>query len=120
LEFDKIEISMNSKKDAKFRMNYSNFNPNNLKNFPFEEKVTHFKNHIQHLKVDWRESYCTLELDREYLLRDSISQFNKIDPFKELHINFKGEISHDAGGIIREWFTVIFKEIQKDNSSKTN
>jgi hypothetical protein len=32
-------------------------------------------------------------------------------PFKELKIHFIGEISNDAGGLIREWFTVISKAI---------
>lgn len=107
-----------SKRDSKYNKNMSNFNAEYLKDFPLEEKLIQFKNQVQGLKVDWRESYCTLELDRENLLKQSIKQFNKIDPYKELHINFKGEISHDAGGIIREWFTVIFKELQKENLSK--
>jgi hypothetical protein len=39
---------------------------------------------------------------------------------REPHINFKGEVSHDAGGIIREWFTIIFQEMQSDKLSKLN
>ena len=31
-----------------------------------------------------------------------------VDLYKELKINFYGEISYDAGGIIREWFTTLF------------
>lgn len=30
---------------------------------------------------------------------------------KELKINFIGENSNDAGGISREWFTVVLKEV---------
>jgi len=44
-----------------------------------------------------------------------VKQFSKINIYKELKINFKGEVSHDAGGIIREWFTIIFKEILSPN-----
>jgi hypothetical protein len=95
----------------------SNYTLDYLKDFPFEEKVVQFKNHLQGLKVDWREGFCNLELDRDNFLLQSIQQFDKIDPYKELHINFKGEISHDAGGIIREWFTIIFKELHKDSLS---
>ncbi len=107
-----------AKKESRFDFLVSNFSTILTKELPFEEKHKRFKSNLQSLKVDWRESYCTLELDREHLLSQSISQFNKIDPYKELHINFKGEISHDAGGIIREWLTVIFKELQKDTHSK--
>lgn len=98
----------------------SNFSAALIKDFPFEEKLLHFKKHLNNLKVDWRDGYCTLELDRDLFLKQSVAQFNNIDPYKELHINFKGEISHDAGGIIREWFTIIFKELQKTSLSKKN
>jgi hypothetical protein len=95
----------------------SNYSLDYIKDFPFEEKVLRFKQHLQGLKVDWREGFCNLELDRDNFLLQSIQQFDKIDPYKELHINFKGEISYDAGGIIREWFTIIFKELHKENLS---
>ncbi len=38
-----------------------------------------------------------------------MNQFEKINPYiKELKIDFKGEVSQDAGGLIREWLTVLF------------
>ena len=40
-----------------------------------------------------------------------MKQFEKINPFKELKIIFIGEESHDAGGLIREWLTILFKKI---------
>jgi len=33
---------------------------------------------------------------------------------KELKINFKGEVSYDAGGIMREWFTTVFQTLEAD------
>lgn len=72
---------------------------------------------MQILKVDWRDGSESLIIDRENILSQSIQQINKIDIYKELKINFKGEISNDAGGLIREWFTVIFKEIQSEHLS---
>jgi hypothetical protein len=48
------------------------------------------------------------------VLEESIQQIRNINIFKELKINFLGEVSHDAGGIIREWFAVIFREILSD------
>jgi len=44
-------------------------------------------------------------------------QFEKIDPYKELKINFLGEICHDAGGLIREWYSIIFKYLQSEKIS---
>jgi hypothetical protein len=101
--------------------NKNEINENNyihFKEFPFEEKIKIFRSILNKLKVDWRDGACTIVLDRDNLLSQSIEQFYKIDPYKELKINFKGEINHDAGGLIREWFTVIFKEIQSEKLSK--
>ena len=98
----------------------SDLNSVYLKDFPFEEKLTQFKKNLQSLKVDWREGACTIYLDRDDILSESIKQFDHIDPYKELKINFMGEVSHDAGGLIREWYTVIFKELQKESLGKIN
>ena len=59
-----------------------------------------------------------MELTRDNVLKQSMKQFENIDPYKELKIYFKGEVSYDAGGIIREWFTVLLKELQSENLSK--
>jgi len=75
---------------------------------------------MQILKVDWRDGFCSLIVDRDNILVQSMQQINKLDLNKELKINFKGEISNDARGLIREWFTVIFKEIQKSELSNIN
>ena len=97
-------------------MNFEDFE--NLRSFPFEEKIKFFKSFIKNIKVDWRKGSCKLELDREDFFRQSLMQFEKIDPYKELKINFQGEISHDAGGLIREWYSTIFKYLQSEDISK--
>jgi hypothetical protein len=82
-----------------------------VKALPFEDKIEHFRKLIGTLKVDWREGAQTLVLDRDNFLKQSIQQITSIDLYKELKINFKGEVSHDAGGLIREWYTIIFKTL---------
>ena len=47
-------------------------------------------------------------------MNDSIKKIEKVDLFKELKINFTGELCYDAGGIFREWFTTIFKSLESD------
>jgi hypothetical protein len=89
-----------------------------LRNFSFEEKLKFFKKFLKNLKIDWREGSCNLNIDREDFFRQSMIQFEKIDPYKELKINFLGEISHDAGGLIREWYSIIFKYLQSEEKSK--
>jgi hypothetical protein len=85
-----------------------------LKSLPFEDKIEYFRKFIGNLKVDWREGSQTLILDRDNFLKQSIQQIANIDLYKELKINFKGEVSHDAGGLIREWYTIIFKTLLSD------
>ena len=38
-------------------------------------------------------------------------QLSILNLYKELKIIFTGEESNDAGGLIREWLTILFKEI---------
>lgn len=99
----------------------SEINFESLKGLPFEDKLEFFRSFVKTLKVDWREGSCNLEIDREDYFRQSMMQFEKIDPFKELKINFKGEVSHDAGGLIREWYSIIFKHLlSAETSNKIN
>ncbi len=77
----------------------------------FEEKVEYIRYNIQNLKVDWSSGAETINIEREKIIEQSMEQFKKINLYKELKINFKGEESHDAGGLIREWLTVLFKAI---------
>jgi hypothetical protein len=36
------------------------------------------------MKVDWRYAHEEMQLDRENLLKQSMKQFNNIDPYKVL------------------------------------
>ena len=44
-----------------------------------------------------------------------MKQINKVDLYKELKINFIGEVSYDAGGILREWFTILFQNLEGEH-----
>ena len=77
-------------------------------NGTFDQKVKYFRQELQKVKLDWRNGSETITVVRDNIVHDSITQFKQIDPLKELKISFQGEISLDAGGIIREWLTVLF------------
>ena len=68
----------------------------------FEDKVSIFKTSLHKLKVDWRTGAEHLDINRDDIINLSINQFNAIDPYRELKINFNGEVNLDAGGLIRE------------------
>lgn len=104
-EFDDYEISKINLYQIKFLL--------------FEDKIKFFRSFVKNIKIDWRQGYCNLEIDREDAFRQSMIQFENIDPFKELKISFKGEVSHDAGGLIREWYSIIFKFLLSPTSSNS-
>ena len=95
----------------KFSKNYQ-IVKNCRKNNSFKSKVDELKRCISYRKISWLEGSCTLDLHRNELLKESMEQFEQINLFKELKINFDGEICYDAGGILREWFTSIFEILE--------
>ena len=96
---------------------FKNFNnSNNLNNnqLSFDQKVTNLRKYIDSHKVSWTEGCETLSISRDNVLKESIEKINFVDLLKELKIDFKGEVSYDAGGIIREWFMVIINELESN------
>lgn len=89
----------------------------NLSSSTFNLKVKEFRNEINKLKIDWREGCDSIEVDRSSIVSDSMKGFQHINPFKELKIAFKGEVSLDAGGLIREWLCVLFEHFLDENTN---
>ena len=78
----------------------------------FENKILKLKEDIFKRKISWEKGYCQININRKNYLIESMKQIKKIDLYKELKINFIGEVSYDAGGIEREWFTVLFQNLE--------
>ena len=97
----------------KFSKNY-HIGTNFRKEFNFKTKLNELKIIINSRKISWQEGSCELKIHRNELLKESMEQINHINLFKELKINFDGEICYDAGGIFREWFTTIFQTLEGD------
>ena len=74
----------------------------------FEQKVTNLRKYIDSHKIS------SLSISRDNTLNESMEGINFVDLLKELKIDFKGEVSYDAGGIIREWFMVIINELESN------
>ena len=79
----------------------------------FEEKQNIFKNNLQKLKIDWTEGPNYININRDKLIESSIEELSKVNLYREIKVKFKGEEEGDAGGIMREWLTSLFKEFQK-------
>lgn len=91
---------------------------NNATNNDFNTQFDILRSKVNKLKKNWENGSCFINIDRNRIIKDSINEFKNIDIYKELKINFKGEISNDAGGIIREWFNVLFEELCRPENSK--
>ena len=72
-------------------------------------KIEELKKSINSRKISWQDGFCQIEVQRNNILNSSMEKIEKVDLFKELKINFAGELCYDAGGIFREWFTILFK-----------
>ena len=52
------------------------------KKMSFETKIIKFRNALQMRKIDWRDAFCKIEINRENILEESIKKFKLIDPMK--------------------------------------
>ena len=85
--------------------------PRGKKDGTFEEKVDYLRYDISKKKVDFTEGSETLYISRENVFENSFIQIPTFNIYKEIKIIFIGEESSDAGGLIREWLTILFKQI---------
>lgn len=91
------------------------------KNLPTEDKFLWFYSKIEKLKKSGGRvsdplsfNSIVIVVERNNFLRDSFEQFKTIpdlDLRMEIKIHFLNEICNDAGGLIREWFTILTEEL---------
>ena len=82
---------------------------------PFNDKCIWFMELISQLQRPWAEGHIRLEIHRNHLLQESFDQFMGITRSLDLHrwmrVQFVGELGIDAGGLEREWFTLLCGEL---------
>lgn len=77
-------------------------------------KLSKLRDKILEHTVPFIEGANKLTVRRSNVLEDSIETFNSFNNHKELKILFEGEnksAASDAGGLSKEWFTVVSKEL---------
>ena len=77
-------------------------------------KIKDLKAYITSKKISWEKGCCTMDINRNDLLKESIAKIDKVNLYKEVKINFQGEEGLDAGGLLREWFNICFKVLEGD------
>ncbi len=96
-------------------------NGREVRQLPTEDKRLWFYVRIEGIKRDsgraldfFTSGPITILVERCHFLRDSFEQFrttSDLDLRKEIKIHFMDEVCQDAGGLIREWFSILAEEI---------
>ena len=82
----------------------------------FENKRNYFKKFVK--KASKKEAPLNIQVRRKEVFVDSFNQIinrSSNDLKGKLHIEFSGEEGADAGGLTREWFLALSKEIFNPN-----
>jgi hypothetical protein len=81
----------------------------------FEKKIQELRTFLYEKQKGFEDGNETLKVDRQNLLEDTKRQIKNRDVFKEWKIDFTGEVSFDAGGLLREFFTNVFKNLESND-----
>lgn len=86
----------------------------------FENKKNIFRNELSIIKNASRGNVrsINLRIKRKEIFEESFKRFEQLkgDDIKgKLRIEFEGEEGMDAGGLTREWFQILSKEIFNEN-----
>lgn len=82
--------------------------------FKFWQKRVWYNYYINRNVYDKSGDYVTLVISRDNILEESYNQFSsseEIDLKKSVQIHFIDEVAQDVGGVFREWYSCLFKEI---------
>jgi len=81
---------------------------------PFKEKQYWFLGQVNHIQKPWADGCIRIEVNRENVLQESYLQFMQL-PRRALHrfmrITFVNEPGIDAGGLEREWFSMVTQQL---------
>lgn len=84
---------------------------------PFPRKYTWFLERMGKLLKSWEDGRIKLSVHRENILVESMEQLLGIQ-VEHIHfplrIEFIGEVGIDAGGLQREWFSILFARLLDD------
>ncbi|GLE05584.1 hypothetical protein PINS_up014616 [Pythium insidiosum] len=91
---------------------------NQVSQLPFQRKYAWFLERTGAMLKSWDEGRIKLSVHRENILVESMEQLLGIQ-LEHLHfplrIEFIGEVGIDAGGLQREWFSILFSKLLDDS-----
>ncbi|KAH7639382.1 e3 ubiquitin-protein ligase huwe1-like protein [Dermatophagoides farinae] len=84
----------------------------------FDVKRRYFRQELDRLDQGTRRDDLPVHIRREHVFEDSYRELNRrtsSDWKNRFYIVFEGEEGQDAGGLLREWYTIISREIFNPN-----
>lgn len=80
----------------------------------FDVKRRYFRQELERLDDGSRREDLAVHVKREHVFEDSFRELYRRSPEEwknRFYIVFEGEEGQDAGGLLREWYTIISREI---------
>ncbi|CAK71950.1 unnamed protein product (macronuclear) [Paramecium tetraurelia] len=91
-----------------------NLSVQDIKNRSFPEKQMWFNLQLEKFRIPWQLGSDKLNVNYNDLLQSSLTSARNVNVYKEVKVVFQNDKVQDAGGLLREWLTLIFKEMCKD------
>lgn len=83
------------------------------KDTPYEAKSIWIRDFLNRIRIPWTQESIKVIVIRDELIQSTMNNldlFTAEDMHKEFQVTFVGEIAMDAGGLLREWFTLLMKK----------
>ncbi|KAH7975274.1 hypothetical protein HPB49_025640 [Dermacentor silvarum] len=80
----------------------------------FVDKQQYFRHELERLEEGSHRVYLAVHVRREHVFEDSFRELHRRPPEEwknHFYIVFEGEEGQDEGGLLREWYTIISREI---------
>lgn len=84
----------------------------------FDVKRRYFRQELERLDQNIRRDDLPVHIRREHIFEDSYRELHRRtcnDWKNRFYVVFEGEEGQDAGGLLREWYTIISREIFNPN-----
>ncbi|XP_022080949.1 E3 ubiquitin-protein ligase HUWE1-like [Acanthaster planci] len=87
---------------------------NHVRILDFDVKRRYFRQELERLDEGARREDMAVHVRREHVFEDSYRELHRRSPEEwknRFYVLFEGEEGQDAGGLLREWYLIISKEI---------
>ena len=83
------------------------------KDSSYDSKSIWLHEYLNKIRIPWTQESIKILISRDDIIQSTMNNLDLItveDLHKEFQVTFEGEIAMDAGGLLREWFTLLMKK----------